>query len=124
MTCLCAGDRWFNDRRYALFVKEYVANYSAMTDTQAGSLVRGWIGADEEATKLRQSWIPKFEQLLGAKKPPCSFRLIGVYALMIERTSVFLAIAAGSAVASAKKDSAGRRRRHRGLFRRHCYNRF
>jgi hypothetical protein len=72
-----------NDRRYAL-VKEYAASYSAMTDTQAGSLMRRWIGADEEATKLRQSWIPKFEQLLGAKKTAMFFQIDRRLALMIE----------------------------------------
>jgi hypothetical protein len=41
-----------NDQRYGL-VKEYAANYSSMTDPQASSYIRRWIGVDEAASKLR-----------------------------------------------------------------------
>src|SRR4051812_1777685 len=35
-----------NDSRYTL-VKEYSANYTTMTDAQAGSYIRRWISMDE-----------------------------------------------------------------------------
>ena len=72
-----------NDRRYAL-VKEYAANYTTMTDAQAGSYIRRWIGVDEAASKLRQDWIPKFEQLVGPKKAAIFFQLDRRTGMMIE----------------------------------------
>src|ERR1700750_3258214 len=63
-----------NDSRYGL-VKEYAANYTAMTDAQAGSYIRRWIGVDEAATKLRVDWIPKFEAVLGQKKAAIFFQI-------------------------------------------------
>ena len=72
-----------NDHRYAL-VKEYATNYKGMTDSQASSYIRRWIGVDEEASKLRQAWIPKFEQLIGEKKAAMFFQIDRRVGLMIE----------------------------------------
>jgi len=72
-----------NDQRYAL-VKEYAVNYSTMTDEQAASYIRRWIGVDEAATKLRLNWIPKFEQLLGPKKAAIFFQIDRRTGMMIE----------------------------------------
>lgn len=72
-----------NDRRYALF-KEYAANYSAMTDAQANSYIRRWNEADGDFTKLRLDWIPKYEQVLGAKKTAIFFQIDRRVGLMIE----------------------------------------
>ena len=63
-----------NDQRYAL-VKEYTANYNALTDAKAANFIRGWIAVDEAATKLRLKWIPKFEQSLGEKKAAMFFQI-------------------------------------------------
>src|ERR1700748_2115646 len=41
-----------NDRRYALF-KEYAANYTKMTDEQAGSYIRRWNEVDGTFSNLR-----------------------------------------------------------------------
>ena len=72
-----------NDQRYAL-VKEYASNYTSLTDAQAASYIRRWIGVDEAATKLRLEWIPKFEQLLGPKKAAIFFQLDRRTGMMIE----------------------------------------
>ena len=72
-----------NDQRYGL-VKEYSANYTTMTDTQAASYIRRWIGVDEAATKLRAEWIPKFETVLGQKKAAMFFQIDRRVGLMLE----------------------------------------
>jgi hypothetical protein len=72
-----------NDQRYAL-VKEYAANYSTMTDAQASSYVRRWLQVDGAATQLRLDWVPKFEQLIGAKKAAIFFQIDRRTGMMIE----------------------------------------
>ena len=72
-----------NDGRYGL-VKEYAANYNTMTDAQAASYIRRWIGVDEAATKLRQEWISKLEAVLGPKKAAIFFQLDRRIGLMQE----------------------------------------
>jgi hypothetical protein len=72
-----------NDQRYSL-VKEYATNYAGMTDAQAASYIRRWIGVDESASKLRQEWVPKFEKLLGEKKAAMFFQLDRRIGMMIE----------------------------------------
>jgi hypothetical protein len=72
-----------NDVRYGL-VKEYAANYGTMTDAQAASYIRRWIKVDEDASKLRLVWVPKFETLLGEKKAAIFFQLDRRIGLMME----------------------------------------
>lgn len=72
-----------NDRRYGLF-KEYAANYQTMTDDQASSYIRRWNAVDGDFTKLRLDWIPKYEQVLGAKKTAIFFQIDRRVGLMIE----------------------------------------
>jgi len=72
-----------NDGRYTLF-KEYAANYTTMTDAQAGSYIRRWNEIDNAFTNLRQEWIPKFEQVLGIKKTATFFQIERRVGLMIE----------------------------------------
>ena len=72
-----------NDLRLALF-KEYAANYTTMTDAQAGNYIRRWNEADNAFTNLRQEWIPKFEQVLGIKKTATFFQIERRVGLMIE----------------------------------------
>ena len=72
-----------NDRRYGLF-KEYAANYQTMTDAQASSYIRRWNAVDGDFTKLRLDWIPKYEQVLGAKKTAIFFQIDRRVGLMIE----------------------------------------
>jgi hypothetical protein len=72
-----------NDQRYGL-VKEYAANYRTMTDEKAASYIRGWIGVDEAASKMRLQWIPKFEQMLGQKNAAMFFQIDRRVGLMME----------------------------------------
>jgi hypothetical protein len=72
-----------NDGRYGV-IKEYATNYNTITDAQASSYMRRWIGADEAATKLRQEWIPKLEAILGPKKTAIFFQLDRRIGLMQE----------------------------------------
>ncbi len=72
-----------NDERYAL-VKEYAANYSTLTDTQAASYIRRWNGVDEKTVQLRLSWLPKFEKAVGEKKAAIFAQIDRRLTLMIE----------------------------------------
>lgn len=72
-----------NDNRYGL-VKEYAANYATLTDAQASSYIRRWIGVDEAAAKVRVEWIPKFEAVLGEKKAAVFFQIDHRVGLMQE----------------------------------------
>ena len=72
-----------NDNRYGL-VKDYAANYATLTDAQASSYIRRWIGVDEAAAKVRVEWIPKFEAVLGEKKAAVFFQIDHRVGLMQE----------------------------------------
>jgi hypothetical protein len=72
-----------NDKRLAL-VKEYATNYSNMPDATAASLMRRWIGVDQDASKLRLAWIPKFEAVLGEKKAAIFFQVDHRITLMLD----------------------------------------
>lgn len=56
-----------NDGRYTL-IKEYAKNYQAMTDEQADSLIKRWLGFDQDNTQLRMKFIPEFENVISHKK--------------------------------------------------------
>jgi hypothetical protein len=72
-----------NDQRYTL-VKEYAANYSSMTDAQASSYIRRWVGVDDAASKLRLEWMPKIEAVIGQKKTAIFFQIDRRVGLMTE----------------------------------------
>jgi hypothetical protein len=72
-----------NDQRYGL-VKEYAANYSSMTEAQASSYIRRWIGVDDAASKLRLEWIAKVEAVIGQKKAAIFFQIDRRVGLMVE----------------------------------------
>jgi hypothetical protein len=72
-----------NDQRYAL-VKEYADNYNAMTDERASSYIRRWIAVDQDATKLRLTYIPIFEKVITAKKMAMFFQIDRRLGLMME----------------------------------------
>lgn len=72
-----------NDQRYAL-IQDYATNYRTMTDELAAGYIRRWIGCDEDASKLRLQWIPKFEQTIGEKKAAMFFQIDRRVGLMVE----------------------------------------
>ena len=72
-----------NDQRYGL-IKEYAAAYSNLTDAQASSYIKRWIGVDDAATKLRQKYIPMFEKVIPEKKVAMFFQIDRRVSMMIE----------------------------------------
>jgi hypothetical protein len=61
--------RWskLDDRALAL-VKDYAANYDAMSDQKARKLIGEQLDIEEERLKLRRSYLGKFEKVLPGKK--------------------------------------------------------
>jgi hypothetical protein len=49
-------------------IKEYAANYEAMTDEVAEKLIKEAIDIDQERVKLAHTFLPKFQKVLGGKK--------------------------------------------------------
>jgi tryptophan 2,3-dioxygenase len=71
------------DTRFAL-IKEYAANYSTLTDTQAYDLITRMIGVDESLVQLRQKYVPIVEKVLPGKKTAMFFQMEKRVALMID----------------------------------------
>ena len=63
-----------NDTRAAI-IKEYSNEYGTLTDDQADSLIRRWLDADIEQTKLRQRYVTIFRKVLPGKKAATFFQL-------------------------------------------------
>jgi hypothetical protein len=63
-----------NDTRAAI-IKEYSDEYGTLTDDQADSLIRRWLDADIEQTKLRQRYLAIFRKVLPGKKAATVFQL-------------------------------------------------
>jgi hypothetical protein len=72
-----------NDQRYAL-IKEYAAAYNNMTDEQASSYIKRWIGVDDAATQLRLKYIPMFEKVIPEKKVAMFFQIDRRLGLLME----------------------------------------
>ena len=72
-----------NDDRLTL-IKEYAANYEAMTDQQASSYARRWAASDDAVSKVRAEWIPKFEQAVGPKKAAMFFQIDRRIAMLMD----------------------------------------
>ena len=63
-----------NDTKVSL-IKEYVANYAALTDAQAQSLMERWIAADDAAIQMRSKYIPILQKVLPGKKTALFFQV-------------------------------------------------
>jgi fructose-specific phosphotransferase system component IIB len=72
-----------NDGRYAL-IKEYAQNYQTMTDDQADSFIKRWLGFDQDNTQLRMRFIPEFEKVISHKKTAMFFQMDRRLGMMIE----------------------------------------
>jgi hypothetical protein len=72
-----------NDSRYAL-IKEYAQNYSNMTDAQADSFIKRWLGLDRDTTDLRLKYIPQFETVISHKKTALFFQLDRRLSMLVE----------------------------------------
>jgi hypothetical protein len=56
-----------NDERWAL-IKDYAANYHAMTDTQAQDYIKRSTAVDQQLLALRMKYVPVFEKVISSKK--------------------------------------------------------
>jgi hypothetical protein len=56
-----------NDSKYGL-IREYVRDYSQLTDAQAISLVERWLKADQDSITLRRKYLPEFLKVLPPKR--------------------------------------------------------
>lgn len=62
------------DRKYAL-LKEYAANYTALTDEEAERYVRGRGDVDEAILQVRLKYFPLFQKVLSGKATVLFFQL-------------------------------------------------
>jgi hypothetical protein len=72
-----------NDTRVAI-IKEYSDEYGTLTDDQADNLIRRWLDADIDQTKLRQRYVAIFRQILPGKKAATFFQLDRRISTMID----------------------------------------
>jgi hypothetical protein len=56
-----------NDERWAV-IKDYAANYGAMTDAQAQDYIKRSTAVDQQLLALRMKYVPVFEKVISAKK--------------------------------------------------------
>lgn len=62
-----------NDTKYAI-IKEYMQNTN-MTEEQADSITKRWLGVDESVVQLRLKYIPIFRKVLSAKGTALFYQL-------------------------------------------------
>ena len=72
-----------NDVRYAL-IKEYAQTRDTMTDAQADSFIKRWIGLDNDNTQLRLKYIPQFQKVISHKKTAMFFQIDRRLGMVIE----------------------------------------
>ena len=72
-----------NDGRYSL-TKEYAQNYQTMSDDQADSFIKRWLGFDQDNTQLRMKFIPEFEKVISHKKTAMFFQMDRRLGMVIE----------------------------------------
>jgi hypothetical protein len=56
-------------------IKEYAANYAALTDAQAQSIMERWTAADDAVVQLRIKYISILQKVLPGKKAALFFQL-------------------------------------------------
>ena len=69
-----AEARKINDGRYAL-IKDYAKNYQSMTDDQADTFTRQWLGFDNDDTQLRLRYVPEFQKVISNRKTAIFFQV-------------------------------------------------
>jgi hypothetical protein len=63
-----------NDARYGL-IKDYAQSYHAMTDAQAGDLIKRSVSLDSEGSQVRMKYIPEVEKVISPKKAAIFFQI-------------------------------------------------
>lgn len=72
-----------NDGRYAL-IKEYAQTRDTMTDAQADSFIKRWLGFDTDNTQLRLKYVPQFQKVISHKKTAMFFQIDRRLGMLIE----------------------------------------
>lgn len=72
-----------NNTKYAL-IKQYVEGNGVLTDEQADSAVKQWIGVDQSVSTLRLKYVPIFRKVLSAKNTALFYQLDRRIQLMID----------------------------------------
>jgi hypothetical protein len=72
-----------NNTKYEL-IKQYVRAQGNLTDAQADSAVKQWIGVDQSVSELRLKYIPVFRKVLSAKNTALFYQLDRRVQLMID----------------------------------------
>jgi hypothetical protein len=72
-----------NNTKYEL-IKQYVQAQGNLTDAQADSTVKQWIGVDQSVSGLRLKYVPAFRKVLSAKNTALFYQLDRRVQLMID----------------------------------------
>jgi hypothetical protein len=72
-----------NNTKYEL-IKQYVQASGNLSDTQADSAVKQWIGVDQSVSGLRLKYVPAFRKVLSAKNTALFYQLDRRVQLMID----------------------------------------
>jgi hypothetical protein len=72
-----------HNEKYAL-LKQYIENWSTMTDQDALIYVRRWMEVDEEGQALRLKYVPVVTQVLPGKKAATFFQLERKLVMMVD----------------------------------------
>jgi len=72
-----------NGTKYDL-IKQYVEAQGNLTDAQADSAVKQWIGVDQSVSELRLKYVPSFRKVLSAKNTALFYQLDRRVQLMID----------------------------------------
>jgi len=72
-----------NNVKYDL-IKQYVQTQGNLTDAQADSAVKQWIGVDQAVSELRLKYVPAFRKVLSAKNTALFYQVDRRVQLMID----------------------------------------
>ena len=72
-----------NGTKYAL-IKQYVQSNGVLTDAQADSAVKKWIGVDQGVSDLRLKYVPIFRKVLSAQNEALFYQLDRRVQLLID----------------------------------------
>lgn len=72
-----------NSTKYDL-IQQYVQSQGNLTDAQADTAVKQWIGVDQSVSELRLKYVPAFRQVLSAKNTALFYQLDRRVQLMID----------------------------------------
>ena len=72
-----------NNTKYEL-IKQYVQAQGNLTDAQADTTIKQWIGVDQSVSELRLKYVPAFRKVLSAKNTALFYQLDRRVQLMID----------------------------------------